>query len=93
MTDLRRFTMTNPTAAFSIIAHEALDHKATDGEDENDLNDDVMHNGTQRSRRRLRVSYKQISLFQSVFLIHFHFYSIKNKTKQSKNIYLFCFVV
>ena len=58
MIELRRFTMTNPTAAFSIVAHEAWDHKVSDGE-----NDDIMEHDdgqitSQRSRRRFRVRYK-----------------------------------
>jgi hypothetical protein len=49
--DVRRFTMTNPTAVFSSIAHEAWGNKISDSETENDE-----HNASQRSRRRLRVS-------------------------------------
>jgi hypothetical protein len=43
--------MTSPTAVFSSIAHEAWDHKVSDGE-----NDDSGHNASQRSRRRYGVS-------------------------------------
>lgn len=47
----RRFTMTNPTAVFSILAHEAWDQKISDKEI-----DDNGHNASQRSRRRYTVS-------------------------------------
>ena len=54
----RRFTMTNPTAAFSMLAHEAWGHKLNDGETDDDSNQDGIHNGSQRSRRRIGVSKK-----------------------------------
>ena len=53
--DHRRFTMTNPTAVFSIVAHEAWDQKISDKD-----NDDNGHNISQRSRRRYTVSSKDI---------------------------------
>lgn len=54
--ELRRFTMANPTAAFSIVAHEAWGHKITDGDnDDNQSADDGLTH--QRSRRRYKVSY------------------------------------
>ena len=49
--DRRRFTMTNPTAVFSILAHEAWDQKSSEKE-----TDDNGHNASQRSRRRYTVS-------------------------------------
>ncbi|CAF0743631.1 unnamed protein product [Rotaria sp. Silwood1] len=52
--ELRRFTMSNPTAAFSIVAHEAWGHKISDGENDEDINQNDGHNSSQRSRRRLR---------------------------------------
>jgi hypothetical protein len=55
--NLRRFTMTNPTAVFSSVAHEAWDHKLSDGE-----NEDGGHNTSQRIRRRYGVS-KMIRFF------------------------------
>lgn len=55
--ELRRFTMTNPTAAFSIVAHEAWGHKQTDGENDENENLDDGHHTSQRSRRRLRVRF------------------------------------
>lgn len=57
--DHRRFTMANPTAAFSIIAHEAWGLKVSDGENDDDEDDDTNQpnglNSSQRPRRRLRV--------------------------------------
>ncbi len=54
--NLRRFTMTNSAAAFSILAHEAWDHKVSDGENDDGTNQDDGPNASQRSRRRFRVS-------------------------------------
>ncbi|CAF0749524.1 unnamed protein product [Rotaria sordida] len=54
MMELRRFTMSNPTAAFSIVAHEAWGHKISDGENDDDTNQDDGQNASQRSRHRLR---------------------------------------
>jgi hypothetical protein len=49
--------MSNPSAAFSIVAHEALDHIVADAENDDGINQEggyvITH---QRSRRRLRVS-------------------------------------
>jgi hypothetical protein len=59
--ELRRFTMANPTAAFSIIAHEAWDHKITDGENDDSLSVEDGHVNRQRSRRRLKVSTRYFS--------------------------------
>ncbi len=50
--------MANPTAVFSIIAHEAWDHKLSDGE-----NDDDEHNTNQRPRRRYGVSRKDFFFY------------------------------
>jgi hypothetical protein len=53
----RRLTMSSPIAAFSIVAHEALDHIVTDGEIDDSGSPEGGHAVThQRSRRRLRVS-------------------------------------
>jgi hypothetical protein len=53
----RRLTMSSPIAAFSIVAHEALDHIVTDGEIDDSGGQEGGHAVThQRSRRRLRVS-------------------------------------
>ncbi len=60
--NLRRFTMTNPTAVFSIIAHEALGHKSSDGENNSDV-----HRTSQRSRRRFGVSENIFSYHQILF--------------------------
>jgi hypothetical protein len=54
--ELRRFTMTNPTAIFSLLAHEARDHKFSEGENHDDGSLDNGHNASQKSRRRSRVS-------------------------------------
>jgi len=54
--NLRRFTMTNPTAAFSILAHEAWDHKISDGENDDDTGQDNEHNASRRSRYQSKVS-------------------------------------
>ncbi len=53
----RRLTMSNASAAFSIVAHEALDHIVADAE----IDDCISQEGAripthQRSRRRPRVS-------------------------------------
>lgn len=61
--DHRRFTMTNPTAVFSIVAHEAWDQKICDKD-----NDDNGHNISQRSRRRYTVSIKGILSYLRVVL-------------------------
>lgn len=62
--DRRRFTMTNPTAVFSFVAHEAWDQKTSDKD-----NDDNGHNLSQRSiRRRYTVSRKCILFYLSVVL-------------------------
>ncbi len=53
----RRLTMSNPSAFFSIVAHEALDHIVADGENDDCTNQEGGHINThQRSRRRLKVS-------------------------------------
>ncbi len=53
----RRLTMSNASAAFSIVAHEALDHIVADGENDDCINQEGGHIIThQRSRRRLKVS-------------------------------------
>ncbi len=52
----RRFTMANPSAAFSIVAHEAWGLKVSDGENEDGTGEDNEPNSNQRSRRRFRVS-------------------------------------
>jgi hypothetical protein len=57
MMQSRRLTMSNPTAAFSIVAHEALDHIVTDGETDDGITQEGGHITRQRSRRRLRVSH------------------------------------
>jgi hypothetical protein len=55
--ELRRRTMSNPSAAFSIIAHEALDHIVADAEnDEYKRQEGASIITHQRSRRRLKVS-------------------------------------
>lgn len=54
--DLRRFTMTNPTAAFSIVAHKAFGHKLSDEENDDGTIQNDEHNTSQRSRHRFRVS-------------------------------------
>ena len=56
MMDFRRHTLTHPSATFSIVAHEALDHIVTDGEQDDYLQDGVRPLNYQRSRRRLGVS-------------------------------------
>ncbi|CAF5019606.1 unnamed protein product [Rotaria sp. Silwood1] len=58
--ELRRFTMSNPTAAFSIVAHEAWGHKISDGENDEDINQNDGHNSSQRSRRRLRRDFNTL---------------------------------
>jgi hypothetical protein len=54
--ETRRLTMTNPTAAFSIVAHEALDHIVLDAEIDEHIIHDGGHITRQRSRRRFKVS-------------------------------------
>ena len=55
--ELRRRTMSSPSAAFSIIAHEALDHIVADAENEECISQESSQIIThQRSRRRLKVS-------------------------------------
>ncbi len=65
--NLRRFTMTNPTAVFSIIAHEALGHKSSDGENNGDAHQADVHRTSQRSRRRFGVSENTFSYHQILF--------------------------
>jgi hypothetical protein len=54
--NLRRLTLANPMAAFSIVAHEAWDHKYSDGENDDGANNEGGHSSSQRSRRRYGVS-------------------------------------
>ena len=54
--NIRRLTLANPMAAFSIVAHEAWDHKFSDGENDDGTNNEGGHNSSQRSRRRYGVS-------------------------------------
>jgi hypothetical protein len=60
--------MTNPTAMFSIVAHEAYGHKITDGENDDDINQDDAHNASQRSRRRIRVSGTVLITLDIIFI-------------------------
>jgi hypothetical protein len=53
----RRLTMSNPSAVFSIVAHEALDHIVADAENDDCISQEGGHIIThQRSKRRLKVS-------------------------------------
>ncbi|CAF4305030.1 unnamed protein product, partial [Rotaria magnacalcarata] len=52
--ELRRFTMSNPTASFSIIAHEAWGHRLSVVDNDEDANFEDGHNKTQRLRSRLK---------------------------------------
>ncbi len=55
--ELRRRTMSSPSAAFSIVAHEALDHLVADADNDDCTSQEGAHIIThQRSRRRLKVS-------------------------------------
>jgi hypothetical protein len=58
MMESRRVTMSNPSAAFSNIAQEALDHIVADTENDEYINQEGGHIFTHQrsSRRRLRVS-------------------------------------
>ena len=47
--------MTNPTIAFSIVAHEAWGHKTSDGENEDASKQDDEQHTSQGNRRRLKV--------------------------------------
>jgi hypothetical protein len=68
MMESRRFTMSNPTAAFSMVAHEALDHIVlADGENDDCISQEGGLLTHQRSRRRLRVS--QIFLYLFMILL------------------------
>ena len=60
--------MTNPSAAFSILAHEACSHRFSEGENGDNGSLDNGHNASQRSRRRSRVS-DSISVIILVFII------------------------
>jgi hypothetical protein len=57
MMELPRRTMSGPSTAFSIVAHEALDHLVADADNDECLNQEGAHIiSRQRSRRRLKVS-------------------------------------
>ncbi|CAF3838505.1 unnamed protein product [Rotaria magnacalcarata] len=58
--ELRRFTMSNPTASFSIIAHEAWGHRLSVVDNDEDTNFEDGHNKTQRLRSRLKRDFNSL---------------------------------
>ncbi|CAF3846071.1 unnamed protein product [Adineta steineri] len=53
----RRLTMSNPSAVFSIIAHEALDHITTESEHDDGIGHEI---GRQHSRRRVKREFNAL---------------------------------
>ncbi|CAF2147953.1 unnamed protein product [Rotaria magnacalcarata] len=65
--ELRRFTMSNPTASFSIIAHEAWGHRLSVVDNDEDANFEDGHNKTQRLRSRLKTNHSNLGKLALVF--------------------------